>query len=103
MSHVLAPFCTWQSNGNMLSCLASTETRLFMSSTLKGIPATGGVAVGQCLLYDPTPPLIPHEQITSDAIPAERERLLQAIHASALEVAQLRDSVEQRLGKDEAA
>ena len=74
-----------------------------MSSILKGIPATGGVAVGRCLLYDPTPPLIPHEQITSDAIPAERERLLQAIHASALEVAQLRDSVEQRLGKDEAA
>jgi phosphotransferase system enzyme I (PtsI) len=74
-----------------------------MSSTLKGIPATGGIAVGRYLLYDPTPPRIPHDHITPDAIPAERERLLQAIHASSLEVAQLRDSIEKRLGKEEAA
>jgi phosphoenolpyruvate-protein phosphotransferase (PTS system enzyme I) len=74
-----------------------------MSSTLKGIPATGGVAIGQYLLYDPTPPHIPHDHIAPDAIPAERERLLQAIHAASLEVAQLRDSIEKRLGKEEAA
>ncbi len=74
-----------------------------MSATLKGIPATGGIAIGQYLLYDPTPPRIPHDHIAPEAIPAERERLLQAIHASSLEVAQLRDSVEKRLGKEEAA
>src|SRR6266700_3232969 len=103
MSHALAPFCIWQKSGSMLSCPDNVETRLFMSATLKGIPATGGIAIGQYLLYDPTPPRIPHDHIAPEAIPAERERLLQAIHASSLEVAQLRDSVEKRLGKEEAA
>ena len=74
-----------------------------MSSTLRGIPAAAGVAIGSCVLYDPKPPVIPQHQIAPEAITAEKERLQQAIKASMQEVSQLRDQVEARLGKEEAA
>src|SRR5258708_7464815 len=74
-----------------------------MSSTLRGIPAAAGVAIGSCVLYDPKPPVIPQQQIAPEAVTAEKERLQQAIEASMQEVSQLRDQVEARLGKEEAA
>ncbi len=74
-----------------------------MSFTLRGIPAAAGVAIGSCVLYDPKPPVIPQNQIAPEAVTAEKERLQQAIDASMQEVSQLRDQVEARLGKEEAA
>ncbi|MDQ6643259.1 MAG: phosphoenolpyruvate--protein phosphotransferase [Chloroflexota bacterium] len=74
-----------------------------MLSTLRGIPAASGIAIGSCLLYDPTPPVIPQHQITLEAVPAERERLQHAIAASVEEVGKLRDQVQERLGKEAAA
>jgi phosphotransferase system enzyme I (PtsI) len=74
-----------------------------MLSTLRGIPAAGGVAIGSCLLYDPSPPVIPQHQIVPEAVTAERERLQQAIAASVQEVSELRDQVQERLGKETAA
>lgn len=74
-----------------------------MSSTLRGIPAAAGVAIGSCVLYDPKPPVIPQQKIAPEAATAEKERLRQAIKASMQEVSQLRDQVEARLGKEEAA
>ena len=74
-----------------------------MSFTLRGIPASAGVAIGGCVLYDPKPPVIAQDQIAPEAVAAEKERLQQAIDASMQEVRQLRDQVEARLGKEEAA
>lgn len=74
-----------------------------MSFSLHGVPAAGGVAIGSYLLYDPSPLHIPQQHITSEAVASERERLMQAIDMSMTEVAELRDLVEQRLGKEEAA
>jgi len=74
-----------------------------MSSTLRGIPAAAGVAIGSCVLYDPKPPVIPQHQIAPEAVTAEKERLQQAIKASMQEVSKLRDQVEAKLGKEEAA
>src|SRR5215467_3336703 len=74
-----------------------------MSFTLRGIPAAAGVAIGGCMLYDPKPPVIAQDQIAPEAVAAEKERLQQAIDASIQEVSQLRDQVEARLGKEEAA
>lgn len=74
-----------------------------MSFTLRGVPAAGGVAIGSCILYDPSPPLIPQHRIVPNAITTERERLLQAVASSMQEVTQLRDVVQTRLGQEEAA
>ncbi len=74
-----------------------------MSFTLRGIPAAAGVAIGGCVPYDPKPPVIPQNQIAPETVASERERLQQAIEASMQEVSQLRDQVEARLGKEEAA
>ncbi len=74
-----------------------------MLSTLRGIPAASGIAIGSCLLYDPTPPVIPQHQITLEAVAGERERLQQALAASVQEVGNLRDQVQERLGKEAAA
>ncbi|QBD78534.1 phosphoenolpyruvate--protein phosphotransferase [Ktedonosporobacter rubrisoli] len=74
-----------------------------MTIALRGTPAASGVAVGSYILYDPTPPLISHEQLVPEAVAAEKERLDRAIQASKQEITQLRDQVSERLGKEEAA
>ncbi len=74
-----------------------------MPVTLRGIPATSGIAIGGCMLYDPTPPSISKDTISPDAVAAEKERLQQAIQASIEEVTVLRDQVQAKLGKEEAA
>jgi phosphotransferase system enzyme I (PtsI) len=74
-----------------------------MSLTLQGTPAAGGVALGTCLLYDPTPPTVSQEQIAPEAVAGERRRLELAVQASIDEITQLRDQVQTRLGKQEAA
>jgi phosphoenolpyruvate-protein phosphotransferase (PTS system enzyme I) len=74
-----------------------------MSVTLSGIPASSGVAIGPYVLYDPTTPVIPHDTITTDEVAQERARLNQALQAASVELTQLRDQVQQRLGNEEAA
>lgn len=74
-----------------------------MSLTLQGTPAAGGVALGTCMLYDPTPPTVSQEQIAPEAVATERRRLELAVQASLDEITQLRDQVQARLGKQEAA
>ncbi len=74
-----------------------------MSSTLRGIPAVSGIAIGNCFLFDPTPLVIPQHSIESEAIATEREYLLQAVAASMKEVSELHDHVQERLGNDAAA
>ncbi len=74
-----------------------------MPVTLRGIPATAGIVIGGCMLYDPLPPVISKDTISSDAVPAEKERLQQAIQASIEEVTVLRDQVQAKLGREEAA
>jgi phosphotransferase system enzyme I (PtsI) len=74
-----------------------------MMVTLRGISTTGGIAIGNSMLYDPTPPAISKEIISSHAVPAQKERLRQAIQASVEEVTSLRDHVQAKLGKEEAA
>ncbi len=74
-----------------------------MPETLRGIPATAGIAIGSCVLYDPTPPAISKDTISPSAVSAEKERLQQAIQASIVEVTVLRDQMQVRLGKEEAA
>ena len=74
-----------------------------MASTLRGVPAASGVAIGTCLLYAPAPPEVPRYHIESDSVVAERERLGRAIEVSVEELARLRDDVLARVGKEEAA
>jgi phosphotransferase system enzyme I (PtsI) len=73
-----------------------------MSISLQGIPAAGGVALENCVIYDPTPPSIPLHQIVRDATASERQRLQQAIEHAKAEVARLRDQVHTQIGKAEA-
>lgn len=74
-----------------------------MLSTLRGIAATSGIAIGNCLLYDPTPPVIPEYRVAPDTIAVEKERLQSAIAASMQEVSELHDQVQERLGEETAA
>ncbi|MBE3558140.1 MAG: phosphoenolpyruvate--protein phosphotransferase [Ktedonobacteraceae bacterium] len=74
-----------------------------MSIILHGIPVAGGVATGNYLLYDPSPPLIPHDRIPPEAIAGERKRLDLAVEAAKKEVERLSRQVEKRLGREEAA
>ncbi len=74
-----------------------------MSETLHGTPAAGGVAIGNCLLYDPAPPGIPDESIAPEAAAAERERLDRAVQAAKVDIERIHDQVQERLGKEEAA
>src|SRR6185437_2565259 len=73
-----------------------------MSISLQGIPAAGGVALENCVIYDPSPPSIPLHQILRDATASEGERLQQAIEQAKAEVARLRDQVHTQIGKAEA-
>ncbi len=74
-----------------------------MSFTLRGIAAAHGVASGSCLLYDPTPPVIPQTHILPDMVQSEKARLQHALLAARQEIVRLRDLVYERLGKEEAA
>ncbi|GHO84695.1 phosphoenolpyruvate--protein phosphotransferase [Dictyobacter formicarum] len=74
-----------------------------MSSIVKGIPVTAGIAIGSWVVSDPTPPVVPKNHITPDAAEGEKARLQQAIEASIAEVTLLRDQVQARLGDEEAA
>lgn len=71
--------------------------------TLHGIAAAQGVAIGPCVLYDPTPLIITHVHIAIDVVPVEKARLNAALAASMTEIAQIRDLVLERIGKEEAA
>ena len=73
-----------------------------MASTLHGVPAASGIAIGTCLLYDPVPPEVPHYAIDANGVSAERARLERAVKISAQELGQLRDHVHIHVGKQEA-
>ncbi|HTI13417.1 MAG TPA: phosphoenolpyruvate--protein phosphotransferase [Dictyobacter sp.] len=74
-----------------------------MSAILRGIPATRGVVVGTGLVYDLTPPFFEKEHISPDRVEYEWDRLQKALQEAIGEVTQLRDQVEQKLGKEQAA
>ena len=74
-----------------------------MSLTLHGIAAAQGVAIGPCVLYDPTPLIVTHVHIAVDVVSTEKERLNAALAASKTEIEELRDRVLERVGKEEAA
>ncbi len=71
-----------------------------MSLTFQGIPAAGGVALGDFLLYNLAPPHIPLHTVVPEAVTKERERLLRAVATSVRELNQLRDQAQARLGKE---
>lgn len=73
-----------------------------MSVILRGIPASGGVVLGDIYIYDPMPPSIPQHTIVPESVTAERERLLAAVASSMREVNQLRNHLQARIGEEEA-
>lgn len=74
-----------------------------MSTTLRGIPVSAGVALGNSLLYDPTPPTIPQDTLAASDVEREWERLRRAIDASVQDVTRLHDRIQAKLGAKEAA
>ena len=73
-----------------------------MASSLHGIAAAPGIAIGRCVLYDTAPPLVPSHHIVPENVSVERERLALAIHASMEDITRLRNNVAQKLGEQEA-
>ena len=74
-----------------------------MIVTLHGIATAPGAVVGNCILYDSRPPLVPQETILPEALAAERMRLTRAIEETAVDVKQLYEHVLHKFGKEEAA
>ncbi len=74
-----------------------------MSSTLRGIPAAAGIAVGTALLYNAASPQIVQEHIGMEAIQQERQRLADALRSSIEELDRLHARVLALAGKEEAA
>ena len=73
-----------------------------MTFSLHGIAAAPGIAVGRCVLYDSSSPLIPDHRIVPEDVSLERERLSQAVKASMEDVTHLRNKVSTQFGKEEA-
>ena len=74
-----------------------------MERTLRGIPASPGIAVGTVHLLLWEVPDVPHHIIRDDEVPAEMTRLHHAIARAKERLHQVRDRVEATVGKEEAA
>ncbi|HEU4996604.1 MAG TPA: phosphoenolpyruvate--protein phosphotransferase [Gemmatimonadaceae bacterium] len=74
-----------------------------MERSLRGIPASPGIAVGNVHLLLWEVPDVPHHIIRDDEIPAELERLHRAITRAKERLRHVRDRVEASAGKEEAA
>src|SRR5205823_8183200 len=71
--------------------------------TLRGIPASPGIAVGTVHLLIWEVPDVPHHIVHDEQIPAELERFERAIERAKERLRQVRDRVEATAGKEEAA
>ncbi len=74
-----------------------------MERSLRGIPASPGIAVGIVHLLLWEVPDVPHHIIRDEEIPAELERLHRAIAGAKDRLRHVRDRVEASAGKEEAA
>ena len=74
-----------------------------MDRKLIGIPASPGIAVGAIHLLRWEIPEVKHRIITDDAVPAELERLHDALATAKERLSQIRTRVERTTGPEEAA
>jgi phosphoenolpyruvate-protein phosphotransferase (PTS system enzyme I) len=74
-----------------------------MERTLRGIPASPGIAVGSVHLLLWEVPEVPHHIIRDEEVPREMKRLEDAVERAKDRLRQLRDRVETSTGKEEAA
>ena len=74
-----------------------------MDRTLRGIPASPGIAVGTVHLLIWEVPDVPHRIIRDEAIPDELKRFDEALNRAKDKLNQVRDRVEATAGKEEAA
>lgn len=74
-----------------------------MEGTLRGIPASPGIAVGSVHLLLWEVPEVPHHIIRDEEIPGEMKRLEDAVERAKERLVHLRDRVEASTGKEEAA
>ena len=73
-----------------------------MDRSLKGIPASPGIAVGTVHLLLWEVPDVPHHIIKDDEIPFETERFHKALERAKERLTHVRDRVEKTAGKEEA-
>lgn len=73
-----------------------------MDRSLKGIPASPGIAVGTVHLLLWEVPDVPHHIIKDDEIPRETERFHKALERAKERLTHVRDRVEKTAGKEEA-
>jgi phosphoenolpyruvate-protein phosphotransferase (PTS system enzyme I) len=66
--------------------------------TLKGIPVSPGVAIGEALILGAEGFRIPHRFVVRDAIDSESDRLRAAVAAVAAELSKSRDTISGQLG-----
>jgi len=71
--------------------------------TLRGIPASSGIAEGEVHVLLWEVPDVPHRIIRDDQVPAELKRLDEAIEKAKERLRHVRDRVEAAAGKEEAA
>lgn len=69
---------------------------------LKGIPASGGVALGQAVLLTQKELEIPEHKVDEKSIPSEVERFERALLDTRYQITKIRGEVAQKLGEDEA-
>ena len=74
-----------------------------MDRTLRGIPASPGIAVGTVHVLHWEVPDVPHHIIQDEEVPRELKRLDDAIEAAKERLTSVRDRVEATVGKEEAA
>ena len=74
-----------------------------MDRTLRGIPASSGIAEGEVHVLLWEVPDVPHRIIRDDQVPAELKRLDEAIEKAKERLRHVRDRVEAAAGKEEAA
>lgn len=74
-----------------------------MDRSLRGIPASPGIAVGTVHLLIWEVPEVPHRVVRDDEVPSELERLDRALEKAKERLLHIRDRVETTAGKEEAA
>ena len=65
-----------------------------MVKTIKGIPASPGIAIGKVLLYNESPTAIPRFHVSEDDVGNEVERLKGAVEKAAEEIQLIKDSLD---------
>ena len=62
--------------------------------TLKGIPASPGIAIGKVLLYNESPTAIPRFHLSEEDVKSEVERLKQAVERAAGDIQLIKESLD---------